>query len=319
MLRFAVASALWLIGAWPVVAQTYPSRSITIIVSFAAGASSDATARAIANELGPRLGVNVIVENRGGGGGVIGLQAMSRAQPDGHTLGIGAAGAVVVIPMLPNPPKFDPAKDIVPVARLVNVPLVMVAHPTVGPTSLSDIIAKAKATPAGLTYGSTGTNSGMHLAVEFLAFKTGAKLVHVPYRGSAPAVNDAVAGQVPFVAVDLTVAAPLVRAGKLRGLAIITPQRASALPELPTMSELGYPGFETAPFLGMFAPAGTPEAVRTKLGSILRDIIAKAEVQKLLRTFALEPAFLDSAGFSKFLDEDRARWRGMLKSIGKLN
>jgi tripartite-type tricarboxylate transporter receptor subunit TctC len=317
MPRIVLALALWL-GAWPVVAQTYPSRNITIIAPFAAGASSDATARAVAHELGPRLGVTVVVENRGGGGGVIGLQAMARAQPDGHTLAIGAAGAVVIIPMLPNPPKFNPAKEIVPVARLVNVPLVMVGHPTAGPASLADAITKAKSSPSGLTYGSTGTNSGMHLAVEFLAFKTGARLVHVPYRGSAPAVNDAVAGQVPFVAVDLTSAAPLVRAGKLKGLAIITPQRASALPELPTMSELGYAGFETAPFLGMFAPAGTPEAVRTKLASLLRDIVAKPEVQKLMRTFALEPAFLDSAGFSKFLDEDRARWQTMLKSIGKL-
>src|SRR5262245_14173662 len=210
MVRLTFVFGLWVLATMPAFAQGYPSRAIKIIVPFAPGASSDATGRALAQELGARLGQSVVVENNGGGGGVTGLQQMARSEPDGHTLAIGAAGATLIVPLMPGAPaQWDPVKDILPVAGIVRAPVVIVANPASGLRSLADVIAKAKASPDGLTYGSTGTNSLMHLAVEFLSVKTGARLVHVPYRGSAPAVIDAVAGQVPFVAVDLTSALPL--------------------------------------------------------------------------------------------------------------
>jgi tripartite-type tricarboxylate transporter receptor subunit TctC len=318
MPRLLIALALWLLAV-PAYAQTFPNRTIKIIVPFAPGASSDATARALAQDLGPRLGQSVVIENMGGGGGVNGLQSMARSTPDGHTLAIGAAGAMVIVPLMPGAPtQWDPPKDVVPVARIVDVPLVLVAHPASGPKSLSEAIAQAKANPDGLTYGSTGTNSGMHLAVEFLSFKTGAKLVHVPYRGSAPAVTDAVAGQVPFVSVDLTSALPLIQGDKVRALAVISNKRISFAPDIPSMAELGYTGFESLPFLGLFAPAGTPPAIIKTLSAHVRDVVATPAFQRQMHTVALEPTYLDDVQFAKFLADDRDRWRISLKAIGKL-
>lgn len=307
---------LSLLGS-PAAAQTFPSKTLTIIVPFAPGASSDATARALAAELTPRLGVNVVVSNNAGGGGITGLQQMARSAADGHTLAIGAAGAVVIIPLMPGAPQFDPTKELTPVARLVDVPLVIVAHPEKGPKTLADAIALAKKLPEGLTYGSTGTNSGMHLAVEFLSLKSGAKLVHVPYRGSAPAVTDAIAGQVPFVAVDLTSALPLVEAGRLTALAMIGQKRVSFAPQVPTMAELGFAGFNTTAFLGLFAPFGTPAPIVTTISGHVREIIAKPAMQKILRNVALEPSYLDGTEFSAFLEKDRSNWRQMLAVMGK--
>jgi tripartite-type tricarboxylate transporter receptor subunit TctC len=299
-------------------AQNFPSRAIKIIVPFAPGASSDATARALAHDLQGRLGQSVVVENMGGGGGVTGVQSMGRSAPDGHTLAIGAAGGMVITPLMPGAPSnWDPAKDVLPVARIVDVPMVIVAHPAVGPKSLADAIAKAKSSPDGLTYGSTGANSGMHLSIEFLSFATGAKLVHVPYRGSAPAVTDAVAGQVPFVAVDLTSALPLLEGGKVTGLAMITAKRVSFAPSIPSLGELGYKGFESSPFLGLFAPPGTPAAIVETINTHVREIVGSVDFKKRMHTVALEPAYLDQTAFAKFLDDDRARWRTVLKAIGK--
>ena len=318
MRRLILALGLWLAATPHAFAQSYPSRAIKIIVPFAPGASSDATGRALAQEFGARFGQSVVVENMGGGGGVTGLQVVARAAPDGHTLGIGPAGATVITPLMPGAPaQWDPAKDLQPVARIVDVPLVIVGHPGSGPKSLADAIAAAKANPDGLTYGTTGVNSGMHLAVEYLAFTTKAKLVHVPYRGSAPAVMDAVAGQVPMVAVDLTAALPQIEAGKVTGLAMISAKRVSFAPTVPSLGELGYTGYESQAFLGLFAPTGTPPAVVKALNAQLREIVAKPEFKKLMNNSALEVSYLDDAAFSKFLDEDRTRWRARLKAIGK--
>lgn len=304
----------------PALAQTFPSRSIKIIVPFAPGASSDATARALAQELGPRLGQSVVVENMPGAGGITGLQAMVRAAPDGHTLAIGAAGSVVITPLMPGAPAtWDPVRDLQPVARLVDVPLVLVAHPTSGPKTLAEAITRAKSSPDGLTYGSTGTNSGMHLAVEYLSFIAKAKLVHVPYRGSAPAVMDAVAGQVPFVAVDLTAARPQIDGGKVTALALIADKRTALAPSVPSLGELGYPGYESQAFLGMFAPMGTPPAVVAALNKQLAGIVATPEFKKLMSNSALEVSYLDAGAFARFLEADRATWRTKLKSIGKGN
>lgn len=320
MLRLLLACVPWLLAALPALGQGYPSRPIRIIVPFAPGASADGTGRAIGQELGARFGQSVVIENNAGGGGVTGLQQVARSAPDGHTLGIGAAGAVSITPLMPGAPaQWDPAKDLQPVARIVNVPLVLVAHPTSGPKTLAEALAKAKASPDGMTFGSTGTNSGMHLAVEYLSFVSGAKLVHVPYRGSAPAVMDAVAGQVPFVAVDLTAARPQIEAGKVTALALISDRRVSLAPEVPSLGELGFPGYESQSYLGLLAPMGMPAEIIKTLQMHIGEIVAKPEFVKQMNALALEPAFLDAAGFTAFLEKDRASWRVRLKAIGKHN
>lgn len=319
MPRLFLAFALWLLTALPAFAQSYPARPIRIIVPFAPGASSDATARALAQELGARVGQSVVVENNGGGGGVTGLQQMARAAPDGYTLAIGAAGATLIVPLMPGAPaQWDPVKDLLPVAGIVRAPVVIVANPASGLKTLADVVAKAKSLPDGLTYGSTGANSLMHLAVEFLSFKTGAKLVHVPYRGSAPAIMDAVAGQVPFVAVDLTSALPLLEAGKVVGLAAISDRRTSFAPDVPSMAELGYSEFAPRSLLSLYAPVGTPPAIVDFLNTHIREIVDKPDFKKQVNAVALEPAYLDNLQLAKLLDEERARWRVILRSIGKL-
>ena len=217
-LRTAMLVAL-LVASTPAWAQT-SQKSMMIIVPFAPGASADGIARTIANELGPRLGRQVVVENKPGAGGSLGLTALAKAPPDGDTLSVGATGALVINPHLPGAPAFDPLRELAPVAKLIDVPLVIVANPRTGPKSMAELIEQAKTSQAGVTYGTTGTNSAMHLTMELLERATGANLVHVPYRGSAPAVTDAVGGQIPVAVVDLTSAHPHIKAGTLIALGV---------------------------------------------------------------------------------------------------
>ena len=315
----AAASLLALPAAIPPArAQAFPTKSITIVVPFAPGGSADATARTLANELGGRTGVSVVIENKGGGGGVIGLQSMARSEPDGHTVAIGAAGAVSIVPILPGAPPFDPVREMAPVAKLVDVPNVIVAHPGTGPRTLADAIVRAKATPAGLTFGSTGAKSSQHLSVEFIGKTAGAKLVHVPYRGSGPAVTDAVAGQIPMAAVDLTSAHALIRDGKLTALALTAEKRTDLAPDIPSLTDAGFPGFKAAPWLGLFAPANTPPAVIRTLSGHMAQILAKPEVREQIRRVSLDPSYLDEAAFKAFLAADAQAWRDIIKTIGPI-
>ena len=295
-----VISLFACIWALPALAQSFPSRPLKIVVPFPPGASADGAARTVAQELSQRLKQTVIVENVAGAGGITGLQSMSRAEPDGHTLAIGAVGAVVITPLIPGaPPQWDPKRDLLPVARLVDVPVIIVANPATGPKTLADLISQGKSVPAGLTYGSTGTNSFMHLTLEFLSLRAQSKLVHVAYRGSAPAVMDAVSGQIPFVAVDLTSARALVESEKVTPLAMISGKRVSILPNVPSLGELGFAGFESQPSLGLFAPPATPSTVVRIISGHMRDLLAKPEVIKQLHALSLEPSYLDDVAFTK--------------------
>ena len=198
----------------PALAQT-SQKPIQIIVPFAPGASADGAARIVANELGPRLNRQVVVENKAGAGGTLGLQQLAKSAPDGDTLGVGATGALLLNPNLPSNPGPDLLRELAPVAKLIDVAIVLVANPATGPKTIREMIERSKATPGGLAYGSTGTNTSQHLSVELLKQATGANLVHVPYRGSAPAVVDLLAGQIPLASVDLTSAYPHIQAGRL--------------------------------------------------------------------------------------------------------
>lgn len=323
--RVRLVAALWLL-ALPAQAQTsqagspqvFPQRSIQIIVPFAPGASADAIARTIATELSPRLGVPVVVENKAGAGGTLGLIALTKAAADGHTLSIGAPGAMTIMPHFPGGVGFDPMQDVAPVAKLVDVPVVIAANTRIGPKSIADLIERAKATPAGLSYGSTGTRSSQHLAVEMIAQTARVKLVHVPYRGSAPAVTDAIGGQIPFVSVDLTSAAPLIADGQLTALAITSPKRVSIAPQIPTLVEQGI-DFSSSPWLGLFAAAATPPSILQTLSGHVREILSKPEVQRQLRTLSLEPAYTDDSAFKAHLTAEFAQWKRVVQLIGDVN
>jgi tripartite-type tricarboxylate transporter receptor subunit TctC len=318
MMRRSILVCATLLLAGPALAQT--QKTMQIIVPFAPGASADGIARLIGNDLGLRLGRSVVIENKAGGGGTFGLTILAKAPADGDTLGLAATGALVINPNLPGGAGFDPLRELTPIAKLIDIPLVVVANPDVGPKTVAELIARAKASSNGLSYGSTGVNSGQHLVMEFLKKATGANLVHVPYRGSAPAVTDVLGGQIPVASVDLTSALPHIRAGKLTALGVPHARRTSLAPDIPTIAEAGVPGFERAPgFIGLFAPAGTPSAIVKSLSREIGAILAMPDAQARARLLAVEAAYEDDVTFANFLAIEAARWKEALASMPASN
>jgi tripartite-type tricarboxylate transporter receptor subunit TctC len=305
-----------LLACTPAFAQT-SQKPIQIIVPFAPGASADGAARIVANELGQRLGGRqVVVENKAGGGGTIGLQAVAKATPDGDTLGVGATGALLLNPNLPVNPGPDLLRDLTPVAKIIDVAVVLVANAATGPKSIQEMIARSKATPDGLTYGSTGANTSQHITIELLKQATGANLVHVPYRGSAPAVVDVLSGQIPLASVDLTSAYPHIQSGKLIALGLADSKRFPVTPEIPTIAEGGVPGFGRASgFIGLFAPAGTPAPVVKKISREVAAILATPGAQATARTLTSAASYADDESFGQFLRGESAKWKEALSSL----
>jgi tripartite-type tricarboxylate transporter receptor subunit TctC len=300
--------------AAPAAAQTI-QMPIEIIVPFAPGASADGIARLVGNDLAARLGRNVVIENKAGAGGMLGLELLAKAAPDGNTLAIGAPGALVIGPNLPGA-TFQPLRALVPVAKLIDIPIVVVANPASGPKSIAEMLARAKSDPKGLSYGSTGVNSGQHLAMELLKKVTGANLVHVPYRGSTPAVTDVLGGQIPVASVDLTSALPFIRAGRLIALGVPSETRTSLAPDIPTIAEAGVPGYAGAPgFLGLFAPAGTPEPAIKRITHAVAAYLKTPEAQEKVRGLAAEVAYQDDVAFADFLATQSARWKDLLADL----
>jgi len=300
----------------PAAASAQSQKPIRIIVPFAPGASADGIARAIANGLGERLGRTVVVENNVGAGGSLGLVTVAKSPPDGDTLAVGATGALLINPHLPNSTAPDLLRDLAPVAKLIEVGVIVVAHPAAGPTSIKELIAQSKARPHGLSYGSTGVHTGQHITMELLKKATGANLTHIPYRGSAPAVVDLIAGQIPLAAVDITSAYPHVAAGRLRALGMGEVKRSAAAPEIPTIAEEGVPGFGRAGgFIGLFAPAGTPPAVVKKLSAEVAEILKTPAVQANVKTLTATVAYEDDATFASALAGESARWKVVLKDL----
>jgi tripartite-type tricarboxylate transporter receptor subunit TctC len=297
----------------PAAASAQTQKPIRII---APGASADGIARAVATGLGERTGRPVVVENNVGGDGSLGLVALTKSAPDGDTLAVGATGALLINPHLPNSTVPDLLRDLAPVAKLIEVGIVVVANPTVGPTSIKDLITRSKAQPEGLSYGSTGVHTGQHITMELLKKTTGANLTHIPYRGSAPAVVDVLAGQIPLAVVDITSAYPHVAAGRLRALGMGETKRSAAAPEIPTIAEGGVPGFGRAGgFIGLFAPAGTPPAVVKKISAEVAEILKAPAVQANVKTLTATVAYEDDATFASNLAGESARWKVVIKDL----
>jgi len=314
MLRVLLLAILALPGS--AFAQTSTQKNIRMIVPFAAGASADGIARAISIDLGKRLGKTVVVENIVGAGGTTGLAALANSPPDGDTLAIGATGALVVQPHLPSPTAPDLLRRLTPVAKLIEVGIVVVANPKVGPKSIAELIARSKANPQGISYGSTGVHTGQHLTMEMLKIATGANLVHIPYRGSAPAIVDLVAGQIPVAAVDITSAYPHIVSGRALALGMAEMQRSKAAPEIPTIAEGGVTGFgRPGGMIGLFAPTGTPSALVKRLSGEVRDILATPAVQASVKTLTVSTAYEDDAAFAALLAAEFARWKQTLQSL----
>jgi tripartite-type tricarboxylate transporter receptor subunit TctC len=273
------------IGIVPSFAQAaYPERPITLIVPFAPGGPTDIIARILANALSQRLGQNVIVDNRAGASGNIGMTLAARAKPDGHTLLL-ASTAIAVNPALYSTLPYDPVKDFVPISELVNSPSVFIVHGDSGIATLADLIAQAKAAPDKFNYASPGTGTKSHLAGELLKLRAGIAMQHVPFKGAGPATQAVLARTTQVGSVALPPAEPLIKAGKLRGLAVTGAERWFSLPEVPTVVESGFPGFVSDTFSALFAPAGTPTLIVTLLArearaALLQNPAVREQVQK---------------------------------------
>jgi tripartite-type tricarboxylate transporter receptor subunit TctC len=296
-------------------AQDYPSKPIRFIVSFPPGGSSDLIARLIAPRLAERMGQPVLVENRPGGGGNIGVDVVAKAAPDGHTIGLAAAGALSSnVSLYPTMP-FNPEKDLAPVSMLAMIPFFLVAHPS-QPATLKQLIDAAKAKPGGIAVGYGGNGSTMHLAGELLNMMAGIQLQPVPYKGSGPVSTDVLGGQVPLGVVDVPSAIAHVRAGKMRALAVTSKRRIAAAPEVPTFEEAGVPGYEAIGWFGVVVPAGTPAPIINRLNAEIVAALAVPEIRDKALAAGAEPLTNTPQEFAAMMREETRKWAQVIRTAG---
>jgi len=284
---FCAAGAL--LGAAAAVHAEYPERPVTWVVPFPPGGAMDNIARTLGEAMGRQLNTSFVVENRAGAGGNIGAAMVSRAKPDGYTIMI-AANGMAVNPALYDNLNYDPQKDFAPISLLAVVPNVLVTNPQrTDSKSVADVIAKAKEQPGHYTFASAGVGTSIHLAGELFVSMAEIDMLHVPYKGSGPAVADLLGGQVDYMFDSVTSAKPHIMSGKLKALAVTTAKRSSALPDVPTVAEAGLPGYELTPWFAAFAPAGTPPEIVAKLNAAMRLALSDAKVKTTLETIGAEP------------------------------
>jgi tripartite-type tricarboxylate transporter receptor subunit TctC len=300
--------------AWS--ADAYPVRPIRLLVGFAPGGANDLVARAVSNRLGPRLGQQVIVENRAGAGGNIATELAARAAPDGYTMLLASVASFAMSPALLGKVPFDPINDFAPVTRAVVVTGILSVHPTVPAKSLKQFVALAKKQPGEINYASPGTGSIAHLAFERFWKVADIRLNHVPYKGGGPAVADAIAGHVDCIAGLISTQTPHVRAGRLRALAVTSAKRSAALPEVPTIAESGYPGFESSGWLGFAFPARTPPAIVDRMYREIVAVLNLREVQQQLQNLGLDPEPNDPASFHALIKADYVNWDRVVREAG---
>lgn len=291
-----------------------PDRPVRLIVPYGPGGSSDVIARAMAVEMGRGLGQSVIVDNKAGGQGVIAMQEGARAAPDGYTITLGHVGTMAVNQaMMPKLP-YDVQKDFLPVTLLATVPMVFAVGAKVQANSLPRFVELVKASPGKLNYGSAGNGSAGHLAFEMLKLSAGLDLTHVPYRGTGAQMTDLLAGNIDAASAGLPGFLPHVKAGKIKILAVGSARRLPAVPEIPTVAELGYPGFESSQWFGLIVPAKTPPAVIARLNKEALKALASPSVQHRLQEDSSTPAGLGPAEFAKFLATEQQRWGLVVRS-----
>jgi tripartite-type tricarboxylate transporter receptor subunit TctC len=309
-----VLAAAVLALASPGHAQTpFPGRTVTIVVPFPPGGGTDTGARLVAQRLAERWGQTVIIENKPGAAGMIGSELVAKAKPDGYTLLMGNVGTQSVNPSLYPNMTYNPDTAFAPVSMVAYLPLVMLANPGMTAKTPRDVITAAKARPGSLTYSSSGAGGSMHLAAAMFESMGGAPMLHVPYKGGGPAIQDLIAGHVNFSFATVLESIAFVQAGKLRALAVTSATRSPALPNLPTMAESGLPGYEASSWIGLLAPAGTPQALVEKIAADVREVVASTEVRDRLIAQGATPDADGPAKFKAVIDGDRVRWARIIK------
>jgi len=288
-------------------AQTYPTQPLKFVVPFTPGTGIDIIARTVGPRLAQRLGQPVVVENRAGASGNIGTESVARSKPDGHTLLVTASTFVTNRSLFRNLP-YDPAKDFTPIALSAWGTLLIAAHPATPYGTVKELIATANAQPGKLNYASPGVGTPHHLAMELFKSAAGVDIVHVPYKGTAGAVTDLLGGQIGLMSLPIHVALPQVRAGKLKALAVGSPQRSPLAPDLPTLAESGFPGIESDIWYAFFAPQGTPRDVVQRLNAELKTILATPEIRTAFQAQGLEPAYSSPEELRALVEKDLAKW-----------
>ena len=314
LLRQVVCAASIAVAvAGPAFAQGYPSKPIHIIVPFPPGGPSDFAARLLAQNLSPIVGQPVIVENRAGGAGTTGTNAVAKSAPDGYTLLVATVGAMVIAPyVLPKLP-YDPFKDFAPISNLVSGPTVLMVNSDLPVRSVQELIALAKAKPGGLTYGSTGVGQISHLNGELFKNLSGVDILHVPYKGAAPLTADMLGGQLSMYFATASDATGLADSGKLRALAVTSPNRMALLPQVPTMDESGLKGYSVANWNGIFAPAGTPAAVLEKLNGDISRAMSATEVKERVAAQGNSVVCDSTEDFAAYIRQEAARWSKVVR------
>ena len=315
------AAATLAVGALPSLAlaqNTWPTgKAITYMVPFPAGGTTDVLARLIAQQLGTVLGTSVIIDNRGGAGGSVGSEIASRAAPDGYTMLGGTISSHAINVSLYPKIGYDPIKSFAPVTLIGTNPVVLVVNAASPYKTLKDVLEASKAKAGGLSSASAGTGTSQHLSLELLAFKSGVKFTHIPYKGSGPAIQDVIGGQVDMMFDTTVVAAPHIQSGKLRAIAVTSAKRLASMPDVPTVAESGVKGlgdFEVVSWQAIFVPAGTPQPIVDRLHKEIRTILAKPEMQEKMKGFGIEPADMTTAQIAAFQKAEVDKWAQVIKA-----
>ena len=310
---FALLLAGWICAAS---AQPFPSKPVRIVIGFPAGGPLDQHARLLSDRLQQVLGQPVLIDYKSGAGGTVGAQDVMKAAPDGYTLMLANTGVMVINPAVYSRLPYGTLKDFVPIARTAMQPLALLVNPQVPVTNLKEFIDYARARPGQINYGSAGNGGISHLVPEMFKTSTGLFMVHIPYRGSAPAFTDLMAGQVQFMAESIPQAANYHKQGKVKALAVTSRERNPALPEVPTVIESGIRGFDVVGFYGFLAPVGTPKEVVQKLSEAFRQVLSSSDVRTRMVSQGTDPAFLGSDAFATFLAAEMPKWAAAAKASG---
>ncbi len=311
-----LALSVLLVGLWlNAPAHAYPDRPVHLIVPYPPGGTADSLTRIVAQKLGETLGQQVVVENRPGAGSIIGTEAAAKAAPDGYTLLMTSAGLTINASLYANLP-YDTAQAFSPVSLVVTSPNLLVVNPDVPVSSVRELIALAKSKPGQLNYASAGTGTGTHLSGELFKSMAGVDIVHIPYKGDAPALLDVLAGRVEMLFIGPSPSMPHIKAGKLRALAVTTARRSSVAPDLPTVAESGLPGFEVNAFQGVVAPAGTPKEIVSRLHAAIVEILRVPDVRERLTGQGFDPVGSTPEEFGAFLERELAKWAKLIQAIG---
>ena len=297
-------------------ADSYPSKPLRMVITFPAGGPSDVVVRLVTQRMTEEWGHPVIIDNRGGAGGIVGTEVVAHAPPDGYTFLVGTAGGMTINPALHAKLSYDPFRDFAPVGMLVMNPQILIAHPSVPAKTVRELVQYAKERPGQLNFGSAGSGTATHLGLELLKLSTGMQAVHVPYKGGAPALTDLVGGQIQLLWLSIPSVLPHVKSGRLRALAVSTLKRSASALEVPTVAESGYPGFEYANWNALFVPAATPQARIAKINARVVKALNEPEIAQKLVAQGADPAPGTPAELGRYMQTDHERWKKVISSAG---